>query len=335
MSKIRNRFKDEEVKAALQRSKGKGIKPSFTKMASILSANTHGTKVSPELARYWAKQFDDKKKNGEDYMTLTKANRVLKDMRELKEPKPEDFLGYDVQVDSSVILVIPDQHAPYHHPDTIDFLIEVAAHYRPTMVVNLGDETDGHAMSFHDSDPNLMSAGPELVEARKFIHELERVFPVQFVCHSNHGSLLYRKAKAHGIPVEYLRTYREVLFPEGSASRGLGWSWNFKWEVLLPDGSICTFQHQASSNKLAIAAHTGGNLVVGHEHGKYQIEYAQGRQRYWAMVSGCLIDPQHKAFSYGDNFANKPILGCSVIVDSIPQLIPMRLDSEGRWIRRL
>lgn len=332
MSKIRSRFTDEEVKAALQRSKGKGIKPNFAKMATILSANTHGTVVSRELATYWAKQFDEKKKNGEDYMTLTKANRVIKNMRELKEPKPEDFLGYDVSGDSSVILVIPDQHAPYHHPDALDFLIEVAAQFKPTLVINLGDETDGHAMSFHDSDPNLDSAGQELREARKFLHQLERVFPSQLLCHSNHGSLLYRKAKAHGIPVEYLRTYREVLFPEGG---GMGWNWNFKWDVLLPDGSVCTFQHQASSNKLAIAAHLGGNLVVGHEHGKFQVEYAQGRSRYWAMVSGCLIDPMHKAFSYGDNYANKPLLGCSVIVDSIPRLIPMRLNSEGRWVGRL
>ncbi|AWD90607.1 hypothetical protein [Pseudomonas phage Njord] len=332
MSKIRSRFTDEEVLAARLKSMGKGITPNFTKMASILSANTHGTKVSRELASYWSKQFDEKKKNGDHYMTLTKANRTLKNMRELKEPKPEDFLGYDFECDSSVILVIPDQHAPYHHPDAIDFLIAVAARFRPTLVVNLGDETDGHAMSFHDSDPNLMSAGHELVEARKFIHALEKVFPQQLVCHSNHGSLLYRKAKHFGIPVEYLRTYREVLFPDGT---GQGWSWNFKWDIQLPDGSVCTFQHQASSNKLGIAAHLGGNLVVGHEHGKYQIEYAQGGRRYWSMISGCLIDPTHKAFSYGENFAGKPLLGCSVIVDSIPQLIPMRLDAEGRWIGKL
>lgn len=333
MSKIRSRFTDEEVQAALARSKGKGIKPSFKKMASILSANTHGTVVSPELARYWAKQFDTMKKNGEPYMTLTTANRVIKNMRELKEPKPEDFLGYNFECDSSSILVIPDQHAPYHHPDALDFLIAVAARYRPTLVVNLGDETDGHAMSFHNSDPNLDAAGPELAAARIFVSQLEAVFPQQLVCHSNHGSLLYRKAKAYGIPVEYLRTYREVLFPDG---KGQGWSWNFEWQIQLPNGSTVNFRHQASSNKLGVAAHLGQHLVTGHEHGKFQLEYAQSTaKQYWAMISGCLIDPAHPAFSYGENFTGKPILGCSVIIDSVPQLIPMRLNQEGRWVGEL
>ncbi|AWD90653.1 hypothetical protein [Pseudomonas phage Nerthus] len=331
-NRIRNLFTDEQVLAALERSKGKGIKPDFKKMASILTANTHGTIVSHQLARYWAKQFDTLKKNGEHYMTLTKANRVIKDMREYREPKPEDHLGYDFDCDSSVILHIPDLHAPYHHPDALDFLIAVAAHYRPTLVVNAGDETDGHAMSFHDSDPNLDSAGRELQEARKFLHKLERAFPRMLLCHSNHGSLLYRKAKHFGIPVEYLRTYREVLFPDGS---GQGWSWNFEWQIKTDKG-VVNFRHQATSNKLGVAAHLGQNLAVGHEHGKFQLEYAQSTSKqYWAMVSGCLIDPTNPAFAYGDNFVGKPILGCAVIIKGVPQLIPMELNSDGRWVGSL
>lgn len=331
--RIRNRFTDEEVMAALERSKGKGIKPCFKKMATILSANTHGTVVSQPLARYWAKQFDTMKKNGDPYMTLTKANRVIKNMRELKEPKPEDFLGYDFECDGSRILHIPDLHAPYHHPDAIDFLIAVAAKFKPTLVVNAGDETDGHGMSFHDSDPDLDAAGPELEKARLFLAALNRAFPQMLLCHSNHGSLLYRKAKHFGIPVAYLRTYREVLFPCGG---GQGWSWNFEWQIKVPGGDVINFRHQANSNKLGVAAHLGQNLAVGHEHGKFQIEYAQstGRQ-YWAMVSGCLIDPSHPAFSYGDNFVGKPILGCSMIINGVPQLIPMQLDQAGRWVGSL
>ncbi|AWD90744.1 hypothetical protein [Pseudomonas phage Alpheus] len=327
--RIRNRFTDDEVLAALERSKGKGIKPDFKKMASILTANTHGTIVSRELARYWAKQFDEVKKNGENYMTLTKANRIIKNMRELKEPKPEDFLGYDFTADASRILVIPDLHAPYHHPDALDFLIAVTAHFKPTLVVNAGDETDGHAMSFHDSDPNLDSAGVELEKAREFLAKLEAVFPQMLVCHSNHGSLLYRKAKHFGIPVQYLKTYREVLFPNG---KGQGWSWNFEWQIQLPNGQVTNFRHQAGSNKLGVAAHLNQNLVVGHEHGKFQLEYAQSTgKQYWAMITGCLIDPDAPAFAYGENYHGKPILGCAVIIDSIPQLIPMRLDAQGRW----
>lgn len=45
------------------------------------------------------------------------------------------------------------------------FLRHVRDTYGPDMVVNMGDETDGHAISFHDSDPNLDSAGVELEKA--------------------------------------------------------------------------------------------------------------------------------------------------------------------------
>lgn len=332
--RIRNRFTDDEVLAArLRATDPETGAVNFVKMAGTLTANTHGTIVSRELARYWSKQFDETKKNGDPYMTLTKANRVIKNMRQLKEPKPEDFLGYNFECDSSRILVIPDLHAPYHHPDALAFLIAVTARYKPTLVINAGDETDGHAMSFHDSDPNLDSAGPELEKAIAFLAQVEAVFPNMLVCHSNHGSLLYRKAKHFGIPVQYLKTYREVLFPNG---KGQGWSWNYEWQIQLPDGSVTNFRHQAGSNKLGVAAHLNQNLVVGHEHGKFQLEYAQSTgKQYWAMVTGCLINPDHPAFSYGENYMGKPILGCAVIIDSVPQLIPMRLDKEGRWVGEL
>ena len=51
------------------------------------------------------------------------------------------------------ILVISDQHAPYHHIDTLDFLAEIKKKYKPDTVVNIGDEMDWHSISFHDSHP--------------------------------------------------------------------------------------------------------------------------------------------------------------------------------------
>ena len=38
------------------------------------------------------------------------------------------------------ILVISDQHAPYHHIDTLDFLSAIKQKYKPDCVVNIGDE---------------------------------------------------------------------------------------------------------------------------------------------------------------------------------------------------
>ena len=61
------------------------------------------------------------------------------------------------------ILVISDLHIPYHHRDSFEFLKALKKKYKPDLVVNIGDEIDCHALSFHDSNPDLPSAGDELV----------------------------------------------------------------------------------------------------------------------------------------------------------------------------
>lgn len=86
-------------------------------------------------------------------------------------------------------------------------------------------------MSFHDSDPNLDSAGAELERGKKFLKKLHSEFPQVLVCHSNHGSMTYRRAKAHGIPVQLVRRYRDIVFPGLDAS---GWSWADSWKVSTP-----------------------------------------------------------------------------------------------------
>lgn len=38
------------------------------------------------------------------------------------------------------ILFISDLHAPYNHPDALDFLSDLNTKYKPTRVISLGDE---------------------------------------------------------------------------------------------------------------------------------------------------------------------------------------------------
>ena len=60
------------------------------------------------------------------------------------------------------ILCISDLHIQAHHPQSFDFLKALKKKIKPDLVVNGGDELDKHALSFHDSDPDLPSAGDEL-----------------------------------------------------------------------------------------------------------------------------------------------------------------------------
>jgi len=326
--RLRRFFTNEEIMQAIEQTDNYG------EAARTLSENS-GLTVTRHMVRYWHRTISEfTKKNGEAYVGTTVADRAIREHEvELRKPSPADYEGASTTVDNSCILVIPDLHAPYHHPDALDFLVAVAAKYRPTRVINLGDETDGHALSFHDSDPNLDAAGAELAKAQAFLKKLHNVFPVQEFCHSNHGSLIYRRALKSGIPVEYIKTYRDILLPD---SDGSGWSWHEQIRTTLPNGQEVQFQHQVVGDYMQNAAHERCNLVLGHEHGRFEIEHRASKSAlYWGMYSGCLIDSKSMAFAYGKLFPKKPIIGCSIIIDSQPILIPMLLDSDGRWVGEL
>lgn len=283
--------------------------------------------ISERTVRYWRTIFIDNAGN------LAKTDRELAAQRQYVKPQPDDDFGdlSFLPATSTSILVIPDQHAPYQHPDAMAFLREVKRQFQPDLVVNLGDELDYHALSFHDSDPNLESASGELEKAKGFMNELHAEFPQMLICHSNHGSMVFRRAKAHGIPVQMLRKYRDVIFPEHGAP---GWSWAFGWRIATPLGPVM-FKHQ-SSGILSDAAHNACNLVVGHSHGNFSVEYsASSAHLYYGVFSGCLIDKDSIAFAYGKHSLKKPVIGCTVILNGRPVLVPMILGTDGRWVGSL
>lgn len=280
--------------------------------------------ISRQLVRYWRSIFiDHAGKKGA-------TNVELKQARELIQPSPTDDVGATrVPAVCRRILVVGDLHAPYTHQDAIPFLKHVRDNYQPDMVVQVGDETDGHAISFHDSDPNLDSAGVELEKAKVVLEELHELFPNLLVCDSNHGSLVYRRAKAHGLPVQFIKKYRDILFPEHGAPR---WSWADAWVLNTPLGKV-RFQHQVSGDFMLNASHERTSLVLGHEHGRFEVQYAASSTAlYFGAYAGCLIDRKSLAFAYGKLHRKKPILGCMVITDGAPQLIPMLMNDEGRWV---
>lgn len=286
-----------------------------------------GLAVNRQNVKYWRLIYTDYQGR------VGKANTAIKEQRVLKQPEPLGKGGrFNQDTVYHSILVMPDLHAPYHHKDALAFMTAVKKAFNPDLCVNLGDEADKHAMSFHDSDPDLMSAGDELRATRIVLDQFAKLFPDFLLCDSNHGSMHFRKAKAHGMPVAYLRTYREVLFPLGG---GEGWHWAENWRVRTPLGDVL-FKHQPSGPILTDAAHNQANLMVGHHHGNFSVEYtASSSHIYWGAYSGCLIDKDSMAFAYGKHSLRKPVIGCTVILEGRPMLVPMLLNKDGRWVGRL
>ena len=149
------------------------------------------------------------------------------------------------------VFVIGDLHIPYHHRSSFDFLRAVKEKYKPDLVINIGDELDQHAISMHDSNPDLPSAGDELKTSKTYIKELEKIFPKMILIHSNHSSLVYRRALKYGLPREYLRSYNEFL------GVGKDWQWIDDLTITLSDDSRCFFTHGMSADVLKLAMQMG------------------------------------------------------------------------------
>jgi hypothetical protein len=217
------------------------------------------------------------------------------------------------------ILIIPDQHIPYHNPKMRRFLINIKNNFKPDIIINLGDMEDNHAISFHDSDSELLSAGDELKKTIEYIqNDLYSVFPKMYILDSNHGSLVYRKMKHHGIPIAYIKPLKEIYgTPE--------WQWVPELILETKLGPVY-FTHGKSAAPMKVALAMGMSTVQGHHHQNFRINWAKfaDDRIIFDMISGCLIDPDSDAFAYGKNGIGKPMLGCSVIhANGVPQLIPL------------
>jgi len=228
------------------------------------------------------------------------------------------------------VLVISDMHCPYNHQDLIPFLKMIKAIYRPDRIIGIGDELDYHAMSFHDSDPDLPNAGGELKLGQKILREIEKLFPSMDLVDSNHGSMAFRKAKAHGIPRHLILPYRNAIFGNDG---GKGWNWHQRFTITMSNGQKCVFVHTAGVDCLRNAEHLGMCFVQGHHHEKFEIRYSSNPEKlYWGMTVGCLIDDEKLAFAYNKLNRTRPLIGCGIIINGHPKLLPMVLKKGGRWI---
>lgn len=218
------------------------------------------------------------------------------------------------------ILFISDMHIPYHNKGLMPFLQGLKDKYKPTRVICLGDELDKHALSYHDSDPDLDSAGPELMKSRPVIAALKEMFPVMDIIDSNHGSLVWRKAKTHGIPRAYIKSYNDVLEVDD------GWTWHFDMILDLPDGQQVYVHHGKNASAIKVAQTMGMSHVCGHYHESFGIQYfSTPTKLLWGVNAGCLIDRKSLAFAYSNNNLKRPVLGTCLIIDGKPVLEPMML----------
>lgn len=225
---------------------------------------------------------------------------------------------------SSNVLVIGDMHLPFTHPDYLKFCIEQKEKFKCKQVIFIGDVVDCHALSFHEHDPDGMSAGDEVDRVCGLIREWVKVFPNAIVTLGNHDLLVNRKAFSAGIPARFIKTYNEIFDLRSK------WEWK---EFHIENGVL--FKHGTGNSgknaALNCAIQERISTVIGHVHSWGGVQYtASKRDIIFGMNVGCGIDLKSYAMQYGKDFNIRPTLGCGVVVDSGKHgiFIPMDLGDK-------
>jgi hypothetical protein len=239
-------------------------------------------------------------------------------------PKPE---SNEVKNAGSIVLAVPDLHAPFQHPDALEFLKAVKARFKPTQIVVLGDEVDFHSFSRYVPDPDGLSPGHELTKAIEGLIPFYLEFPEALVCESNHTVRPLKKMWEAGLPAAFLPTYAKMLnAPDG-------WKWSQTWQI---DGVRYHHGDAGRSGQFASAQYIKlfkQSHVHGHLHGHACCVYEGA---YFGINAGCLIDPAAYAFKYARNNPVPVSLGCAIIMKGRQgHFIPMLTDDAGRWIGSL
>lgn len=203
------------------------------------------------------------------------------------------------------ILAIPDLHAPFIHKDALKFVQDTYNEYDIDEVVFLGDIIDNHFSSFHDSDPDGMAAGAEIIEARKQLKAWKTAFPIAKVMIGNHDAIPQRKAFNAGLSKHWIKGIDEIYDLEG---------WDFVQNYTIGRNF---FTHGLGMNVLTRSRQLGLNVIQGHLHSKFHCTLmAVHPEPTFAVQAGCLVDHKAYAFAYGKD-GPPQVNGCVVIKNAL------------------
>jgi hypothetical protein len=104
----------------------------------------------------------------------------------------------------------------------------------------------------------------------------------------------------------------------------------------MSNGSNLYTCHSKGSDILRVSQAMGMSVASGHLHEKFEVRYwGNSLGLYFGMSVGCMIDDDSVAYAYNKINLKRPIVGHGLIINGIPQLLPMVLNSDGRWIKEL
>lgn len=220
------------------------------------------------------------------------------------------------------VLVFADQHFPFQHKRTFEFLADIKATHKPDRVVCNGDLSDSYNFSQYAKDMIADNLGTEMKGLRKFTAKLHKIFPDLIITDSNHDARLWRKAKVAGIPREFLIPYMKMIGAESYEGWQLVEDFRFTVDA---DRSKWQVSHWKTGSAQGTSMKLGRNVVLSHHHTR------QGCTRWspekgktlWSVDTGCLIDHKSYAFAYAKANALVQVCGAVIIEEGIPRVLPL------------
>ena len=202
------------------------------------------------------------------------------------------------------ILVVGDLHLPFCLDSYLDWCLEQYETFNCNQVVFIGDILDNHAFSYHEPDPDGLSAGYELETSIKQVAEWYKAFPYADVCIGNHDGMAARKAMPVVIAAAWIKSYNEVL-------KTPNWNWV---ESVSYDNVL--YEHGEGGQAATKAKNNMMSSVCGHTHTSAYVQWFCGKKyRVFGMQTGCGVDSSSYAAAYAKNF-KKQSIGCSVVLNN-------------------
>lgn len=225
--------------------------------------------------------------------------QLLSETREKKPSSNHDIVG-----------VIGDIHAPFDHPNYVDFCYDTFKKHGVTRVVAIGDIADNHAISSHLTETCAMSPEEEYKNTLQHIQKYVEAFPNLDLCLGNHDNIPLRQMATLGIPTAFLKSFSSLWkLPD---------TWNIVEDIIIDN--VYYFHGTGSVGKTPAfnrALNNRMSTVQGHAHSAFGVTYhANSLNIVFGLDTGCGILKEAYAFEYGKPFPKKPILGCGVVYSS-------------------
>lgn len=217
--------------------------------------------------------------------------------------------------DENRVLVIGDLHHPFCLDGYLEFCLEIQDKYKTNKTILIGDITDSHFSSFHETDPDGHSAAQELALAKIEISKWYKKFEEATVTIGNHDKIPDRKRFSSGLSSSWIRSIGEVLETP---------NWKYVEDIIIDD---VLYTHGEGRQASQRAKNDMMSCVQGHWHSKSYIQHFVGLSDHvWAMQVGCGVDRKSYAMAYGKHF-DKPHINVGVVLENgtLPILEYMKL----------